>query len=134
MNLFIVVLLMNCVHLFGDNFSYRLTKTNLRGMYKNELERIMNEWFISSFNSVFNNIVSTAKSGKNEYKFALICNNEGSCRSFDIHNIWLPEIDSSIINIKNYTTNLINALHTTFSDSNFTVKYKKCCEYYKIEW
>ena len=140
MKIFIIVLLINFVCLFGDKLGYKMTKTQLRGMYKKELERIMQSWFTDSFNNVFNNIVESAKQGKNEFQFNVVCIG----RSYNICNkengyyttIMLPHITPSNVNINitKYATNLIDKLRETFPDSNFTSVYNNCCEHHKIEW
>jgi hypothetical protein len=137
MKLFIIILLINCVHLFGDN---SITKTQLRGMYKKELERIMKTWLIDSFDKIHNYIIETAKEGKNEFKFTLIYIGQldNNCRrslAFSgSQQLQIPEINPSHINITKYTTKLIDALHTTFTDSNFTTTYTNGCEHHIIEW
>jgi hypothetical protein len=137
MKLLIIILLINCVYLFGDSFSHRLTKTQLRGMYKKELERIMNLWFIDSFDKIYNNVIETAKQGKNEIKFTLVNIGPGDVNYIklrDLQIIRIPEVNPSDINITKYTTNLIDALHTTFTDSDFTTIHKNGFEHHIIEW
>jgi hypothetical protein len=138
MKLLIIILLINCVYLFGDSFSHRLTKTQLRGMYKKELERIMNLWFIDSFDKIYNNVIETAKQGKNEIKFTLTNIGPGDVNYIKLRDlqiiIRIPEVNPSDINITKYTTNLIDALHTTFTDSDFTTIHKNGCEHHIIEW
>ena len=137
MKLLIIILLINCVYLFGDSFSHRLTKTQLRGMYKKELERIMNLWFIDSFDKIYNNVIETAKQGKNEIKFTLtniVPGDVNYIKLRDLQIIRIPEVNPSDINITKYTTNLIDALHTTFTDSDFTTIHKNGFEHHIIEW
>ncbi len=135
MKLLIIILLINCVYLFGDSFSHHLTKTQLRGMYKKELERIMNLWFIDSFDKIHNYVIETAKQGQNEFKFTLIYigPRDFNCM-IGYHTFQIPAINPSHINITQYTTNLIDSLHTTFTDSNFTTIHKNGCEHHIIEW
>jgi hypothetical protein len=106
-------------------------------MYKKELERIMNLWFIDSFDKIYNNVIETAKQGKNEIKFTLT--NIGPedvnyIKLRDLQIIRIPEVNPSDINITKYTTNLIDALHTTFTDSDFTTIHKNGFEHHIIEW
>ncbi len=140
MKLFIIILLTNCVYLLCDKLGYKMTKTQLRGMYKKELERIMQLWFTESFNNVFNNIIESAKQGKKDFQFKVVCSegNNRDCKREDGYydTLQLPQISPSNvnINIKNYVTKLIDKLHETFPDSNFTTIHNKCCDYHKIEW
>ena len=116
MKLFIIILLTNCVYLLCDKLGYKMSKTQLRGMYKKELERIMQLWFTESFNNVFNNIIESAKQGKKDFQFKVVCSerNYFDCKMDGItHHVMLPQISPSNvnINIKNYVTKLIDKLH-----------------------
>jgi hypothetical protein len=135
MKLLIIILLVKCIYLFGDNFGYKFTKSQLRGMHKKELERIMQGWFTDTFNNIFDNILAYAKQGKNEYDFTIKCYdvNYHNCKTNDQY-ILIPPINPSYINTNKYTTNLINSLRNTFPDSNFTTDSKQCCEHYIIKW
>jgi hypothetical protein len=140
MKLFIIVLLVNLVCLFGDKLGYKMTKTQLRGMYKKELERIMQGWFTDSFNNVFDDIIATAKQGKHEYRFNVVCSEctNHNCNRVDgmYLTLRIPQITPSNVNINttNYVTNLMDKLHETFPDSNFTMVQNNYCEHHKIEW
>jgi len=131
MKLIAILLLINLIHSLGDNFGYRLTKIQLRCMHKKELERVMNGWFIKTFNIIFNDIIETAKQGKDKYEFTIV---KGSnCKDVGRY-IQLPEINSHHINMTKYTINLNKSLRTTFLDSNFTINDDFFCQKYTIQW
>ena len=73
MNLFIVILLMNFVHLSGDKFGSRISKHQLRGAYKEDRERQSLRVFEMTFDNIFDKIIESAKTGKNEYQFTIMC-------------------------------------------------------------
>ena len=50
MKLFIIILLINCAYLFGE----RVYKYQLRGMYKQELDRLIEEALQGEFNTIYN--------------------------------------------------------------------------------
>ena len=140
MNLFIVILLMNCVYLFGE----KIYKKQLRGMYEDELSKILIEGFTTTLDSIQNKIIERAKTGINEYQFTIMCKKRHelrNCDYYDGHKEWLKNNPNSILSIsKTYTTReeftseLINTLQDKFPDANITKSYKNCCDYYKIEW
>ena len=140
MNLFIVILLMNFVHLFGDKLGERVwvSKHLLRGAYKEEREKQSLRMFEFTFDNIFDKIIESAKTGKNEYQFTIICYPlEYSNADCEIHNImqhkeWTRE--HPFITKKQFRTNVLDALQNSFTDSNFTKTYKNCCEHYSIEW
>ena len=138
MNLFIVILLMNFVHLFGDKFGSRISKHQLRGAYKEDRERQSLRVFEMTFDNIFDKIIESAKTGKNEYHFTIVCYPlEYSNADCEIHNIgerkeWTR--DYPFITKKQFRTNVLDALQNSFPDSNFTKTYKNCCEHYSIEW
>ena len=53
MNLFIVILLIKLINLFGDKFGSRISKHLLRGMYKEDREKQSLKWFEMTFNNIF---------------------------------------------------------------------------------
>ena len=140
MNLFIIILLMNCVYLFGE----KIYKNQLRGMYEEELSRILVEEFTSRIDSIQDKIIERAKNGVNEYQFTIMCRklqNYPNCDYYDGHKEWLRSYPNSILSIsktfttrEEFTTSLITALQNIFPDTNITKLYKNCCDYYKIEW
>jgi hypothetical protein len=139
MNLFIVILLMNFVHLFGDKFGSRISKNLLRGAYKEDRERQSLKWFELTFDNIFDKIIESAKTGKNEYQFTIMCYplEYSSNENCEIRNIgerkeWTN--DHPFITKKQFITNVLDALQNSFPDSNFTKSYKNCCEHYSIEW
>jgi hypothetical protein len=144
MNLFItIILLMKCVYLFGE----KIYKQQLRGMYEEELSRILLEEFTSTIDSIQDKIIERAKTGVNEYKFTIMCSNSKqvvsipNCENHDGHKEWIRNHPNSILSIsKTYTTreeitrSLIDALQNIFPDTNITKSYKNCCDHYQIEW
>jgi hypothetical protein len=138
MKLFIVILLMNFVHLFGDKFGERVSKHLLRGAYKEEREKQSLRMFEFTFDNIFDKIIESAKNGKNEYQFTIMCYPlEYSNADCEIHNImqhkeWTRE--HPFITKKQFRKNVLDALQNSFPDSNFTKTYKNCCEHYSIEW
>jgi len=138
MNLFIVILLIKLTILFGDKFGNRISKHLLRGAYKEEREKESLKWFEMTFDNIFDKIIESAKTGKNEYSFNVMCRPlEHSNADCEIHNIgerkeWTNA--HPFITKKQFITNVIDALQNSFPDSNFTQTYKNCCEYYTIEW
>ena len=38
------------------------------------------------------------------------------------------------ITMKQFRTNVLDALQNSFPDSNFTKTYKNCCEHHSIKW
>ena len=136
MKLFIVILLINFVYLFGDKFGSRIHKKQLRGMHKEYHEDLLQQTFVTTFDNVYNQITDHAKMGQNEYRFSIMCH-DSQITDCEIHNInknreWSR--DHPYITNKQFATNIINALHQTFPDSNITQIYKNCCDYNIIEW
>ena len=141
MNLFIIlILLMNCVYLFGE----KIYKQQLRGMYEEELSRILVEEFTRTIVSIQDKIIERAKNGVNEYQFTIMCRklqNYPNCDYYDGHKEWLQRYPNSILSIsktfttrEEFTTSLIIGLQDIFPDANITKSYKNCCDYYQIEW
>ena len=140
MNLFIVILLMNCVYLFGE----KIYKQQLRGMYEEELTRILLAEFTSTIGSIQDKIIERAKNGANEYQFTIMCkklHEPRNCDYYDGHKKWLQKNPFSILSIsKTYTTreeitiSIIDVVQDIFPDANITKSYKNCCDIYKIEW
>ena len=141
MNLFIIILLMNCVYLFGE----KIYKQQLRGMYEEELSRILLEEFTSTIDSIQDTIIERAKNGANEYQFTIMCSKKlfepRNCDYYDGHKKWLESYPLSILSIsKTYTTreeitiSIIDVVQDRFPDANITKSYKNCCDYYQIEW
>jgi hypothetical protein len=145
MKLFIIILLINCVYLFGDNLGKRITKKQLRGMYKQELERFMSDLFVKTFDDIYDKIIGYAKIGKYEYQFTIMCEEiqNSNCEMNKGHELWLQKNGDQgnviknakpYITIEKYKTNLIDALHKTFPDTNITTINKNCCEYHIVQW
>ena len=138
MNLFIIILLMNCVYLFGE----KIYKKQLRGMYEEELSKIFKEDFQSTIDSIIYDVIQTAKTGINEYQITLLCEpQDTNCNYYDGHKEWLRTHPLSILSIsKTYTTRkeittlIIAAVQDIFTDANITKSYKNCCDCYQIEW
>ena len=144
MNLFIIiVLLMRCVCLFGDKMGARFTKTSLRGMYKEELDRRIQESWVNTFDHIYDQIIQCAQMGKNEHHFTIMCQEltSGNCDIHNGHQEWIQNHPKNIITtskshitIEQYTTIIINWLKQVFLDSNFTTTDKNCCEYHIVKW
>ena len=143
MKLFIIILLVHCVKLFGDKMGARITKTQLRGARKDYLEGLIKESFINTFDSLYDKIIECAKSGENEYHFTIMCTEltNNNCEIDNGHQAWARAHTNNIVDyakpyitIEQYTTNVINALKQTFLDSNITKINKNCCDYYTIKW
>ncbi len=135
MKLFIVILLINFAYLFGDKFGNRIHKKHLRGMHKEYHESQSLKMFEMTFDNIYNQIIDHAKLGQNEYRFTIMCY-DFSNTNCEINNQqqqrWTR--DHPYITNKQFATNIINALHQTFPDSNITQIYKNCCDYNIIEW
>ena len=83
---------------------------------------------------VYSRQILRQKMGQNEYRFTIMCQDSQitDCNNNEQHHRW-SETHPYITN-KQFATNVINALHQTFPDSNITQIYKNCCDYYIIEW
>lgn len=132
---------MNCVHLFGE----KLYKKQLRGMYEENLSRILTEEFTSTFNGIKNNIIERAMNGENTYQFTLLCTKphipQQTCDYYDGHKEWLKRHPDSVLSIsKTYTTreqittSIIGLVPDMFPDVNISKSYNNCCDIYQIEW
>ena len=149
MKLFIVILIINWfMFVVSDNFGARISKTQLRGMYKEELERSIQDSFVTMFDSLFGQIIDHAKMGKDEFQFTIMCKElrinavrNTDCKIQNGHQYWAEEHRNNIISntnsyitLEQYTTNIITALQESFPDSNITKIYKNCCNYHVIKW
>ena len=139
MNLFIIILLMNIVYLFGEKY-----KTQLRGMHEEELSNKLIEDFTLTIDSIKYKIIQRAKTGINEYQFTIMCKKRRdgprNCDYYDGHKEWLKTKPNSILSIsktyttrEEFTTSIIDALQDIFPDANITKSYKNCCDYCQIE-
>ena len=134
MNLFIVILLMNVVHLFGEP----IYKHQLRGAHKEYQERIIKEKFKTIFDNLYNQIIEMAMMGQNEFRFTIMCQEEyisnEHCQyiNSEKRKNWFQS--HPFITMKQFRKNVLDALQNSFPDSNFTKSYKNCCEHYSIEW
>ena len=142
MNLFIIILLTNCAYLFGE----RIYKYQLRGLYKQELDRLVDEEVQNTFVSLYNKIIDLATNGVNEYAFTIMCeqstySEDSYCEIYNGYKRWIQNHPNNIISKpKSYvtrevfTTTIIDMLNYTFPDSNISKLHKYCCDYYQIEW
>ena len=141
MKLFIIILLVNCVYLFGE----KLYKKQLRGMYEENLSRILTEEFTSTFNVIKSGVIERAMTGENAYQFTLMCTQpyvvQQTCDYYDGHKEWLKKNPNSVLSIsKTYTTreqitaSIIDIVQDMFPDVNITKSYQNCCDIYQIEW
>ena len=92
-----------------------------------------------TFDNIFDKIIESAKTGKNEYQFTIMCypleyssNDHCEIRNIGERKEWTRE--HPFITKNQFKKNVLDALHQSFPDSNFTKSYKNCCEHYSIEW
>ena len=132
MNLFIIILLMKCLYLFGEKINKKqlrgmtednlgkifieellggekIYKKQLRGMYEENLSKIFIEELTSTIFSIQDRIIERAKTGVNEYKFTIMCiksqNSMPNCGDYDGAKEWMLTHKKSILSIsKTYTT------------------------------
>ena len=142
MKLFIIILLVNCVYLFGE----KIYKKQLRGMYEENLSRILHEEFTSTFNVIKNKVIERAMTGEYTYRFTIMCTKphvpQQTCDYYDGHKEWLKKNPLSILSISNnyttreqFTTSIIGLVQEEmFPDVNITKLYENCCDIYQIEW
>jgi hypothetical protein len=73
MNLFIIILLTNCAYLLSERvYKEQVYKAQLRGLYKQELDRLVDEALQGEFLTIYNKIVEQATNGVNEYAFTIM--------------------------------------------------------------
>jgi hypothetical protein len=142
MNLFIIILLTNCAYLFGE----RIYKYQLRGLYKQEVDRLIEEALQGEFNTIYDKIIDLATNGVNEYAFTIMCeqstySEDSYCEIYNGYKRWIQNHPNNIVSKpKSYvtrevfTTTIIEMLNYTFPDSNISKLHKYCCDYYQIEW
>ena len=135
MKLFIVILLMNFTYLFGEP----LFKHQLRGAHKEDREKQSLKWFEMAFDNIFDKIIENARTGQNEYSFTIMCyplehlsNDDCEIRDIEERKNWSQT--HPFITMKQFRTNVLDALQNSFPDSNFTKTYKNCCEHHSIKW
>ena len=132
MNLFIVILLMNVVHLFGEP----ILNHQLRGLHKEYQERLIQELFKTTFDSLHKQIIESAMVGQNECTFTIVCQENYSLNcefaNNEQHKFWSQ--NHPFITLKQFRKNVLDALQNSFPDSNFTKTYKNCCGHYSIKW
>jgi hypothetical protein len=141
MKLFII-LLVNCAFIFSE----RVYKAQLRGMYKQELDRLIEEALQGEFNTIYDKIIDRATNGINEYKFTIMCeqstySEDSYCEIYNGYKRWIQNHPNNIVSKpKSYvtreafTTTIIEMLNYTFPDSKISKLHKYCCDYYQIEW
>lgn len=164
MKLLILILTINFVYLFGrkiydyeelpslneeltslykEIFGQKIYKNELRGMYKRELDRLIEESIGIKVGKLYNEIITSATKGENEYPFNIMCTELGSGSNCEPngHDVWKQNhpknilyITKSYITIEQFATTIIDRLNRTFPDSNITKIYKNCCDYYIIKW
>jgi hypothetical protein len=143
MKLLIIILIINCVHLFADIFGERVSKYQLRGMHKEELEKFIHNSIEEMVEMIYHKIVQSARKGKNDCQFIIMCK-ETTITNCRINNDHLGFSQNNQINIitttnayitfDQYTANVTNHLQQIFPDSNITKIYKNCCHYLTIKW
>jgi hypothetical protein len=141
MKLFIIILLINCAYLLGE----RVYKYQLRGMYKQELDRLMDEALQNSFVLIYDKIIDRATNGINEYSFTIMCEkssySEEDCHLYNGYKQWIQNHPKNVLSNsvsyltrKVFTTTILDMLNYTFPDSKINKLHKNCCDYYQIEW
>jgi len=142
MNLFIIILLTNCAYLLSE----QVYKAQLRGLYKQELDRLVDEALQGEFNTIYNKIIDLATNGVNEYAFTIMCeqstySEDSYCEIYNGYKRWIQNHPENIVSkSKSYvtrevfTTTIIDMLNYTFPDSKISKLHKYCCDYYQIEW
>ena len=142
MNLFIIILLTNCAYLLSE----QVYKAQLRGLYKQELDRLVDEALQGEFNTIYNKIIDLATNGVNEYAFTIMCeqstySEDSYCEIYNGYKRWIQNHPENIVSkSKSYvtrevfTTTIIEMLNYTFPDSKISKLHKYCCDYYQIEW
>ena len=143
MKLFIIIiLLINCAYLFGE----RIYKYQLRGMYKQELDRLIDEALQGEFLTIYDKIIERATNGVNEYEFTIMCEqsnyiDDSLCENYNGYKRWIQNRPKNIISMSKsyitrevFTTTIIDMLNYTFPDSKISKLHKNCCDYYQIEW
>lgn len=142
MKLFIIILLINCAYLFGE----RIYKYQLRGMYKQELDRLIDEALQGEFLTIYDKIIERATNGVNEYAFTIMCKQsnyieDSLCENYNGYKLWIQNNPKNIVLMSKsyvtrevFTTTIIEMLNYTFPDSKISKLHKYCCDYYQIEW
>jgi len=143
MKLFIIILLINCAYLLSE----QVYKAQLRGMYKQELDRLIGEELENSFVLIYNKIIDRATNGINEYKFRIMCEKsnyieDSLCENYNGYKLWIQNHPKNILSKSTnsyatreaFTTTIIEMLNYTFPDSKISKLHKNCCDYYQIEW
>jgi outer membrane protein assembly factor BamD (BamD/ComL family) len=142
MNLFIIILLINCAYLLSE----QVYKAQLRGMYKQELDRLVDEAVQNTFISIYDKIMERATNGVNEYRFTIMCekstySEDNYCEIYNGYKRWIQNHPKNILSTSKsyvtrefFTTTIIDMLNYTFPDSNISKLHKNCCDYYQIEW
>ena len=146
MKLFIIILLINCAYLFGE----RLYKYQLRGMYKQVFDELLDEALQNKFVSIYDKIMDRAINGINECSFTIMCEQAYDKSIYSLEDCdgvyngykrWIQNHPNNIVSMtKSYvtrevfTTNIIDMLNYSFPDSKISKLHKNCCDYYQIEW
>lgn len=148
MKIFILISILYFTHFtqqtLADIFGDRVYKYHLRGMHKEELERVIKNSIQNTVERLYHKILESARKGKINCPFTFMCEEERTntnCKIQNGHENWLEKNPNNIlastnyyITIEQYTKNVTNLLNEIFPDSNITKIYKNCCEYYTIYW
>ena len=145
MKLLIVILIINCVHLFGDIFGDKVYKYHLRGMHKEELERLTRNSIEETVEMIYHKILHSARKGKNDCRFIIMCKETTikNCKINNEYHEWSQNNPKSIniitttnqyITFEQYAENVTDYLNQIFPDSNLTTIYNNCCDYLTIKW
>ena len=138
MKLLILILSINYVYLFGQ----KVYKNQLRGLYKEELDMLIDEALQNTFVSIYDKIIEQAINGATEYEFTIMCKKtEYSCEYYNGYKQWILTHPNNIVSKsksyitrETFTKTIIDELNFTFPDSKISKLHKNCCDYYQIEW
>lgn len=147
MKLLIVILIINCVHLFGDIFGEKIYKYQLRGIHQEELKIFIQNLIKDTVQRIYHKILESATKGKNDCRFIIMCKETTiqNCKINNEYHEWSQNSRSrNLINIitttntyitfEQYTANVTNYLNEIFPDTNFTTIHNNCCDYLTIKW
>jgi hypothetical protein len=134
--LFIIIIIIKCVFILSDFTLQVIHKSQLRGLYKQEAEKITNEQFIKDFDNIFLGIDEMARYGIDNLYFTLPCST--TCVYLPVNNIHhIVNVIDNHITLQQYNANILSALHKTFPDcyvAKIQTQTDDGCCYYSINW
>ena len=129
---------------YDEEWNKILTSQQLRGSYNEEKNTFIKNMVNILYNSIYLQIIESAKNKKNKFDFTIMCKPSQDCTKYNGYEEWLKNndanqyINDNIIkyNIKHDLINtlLINKIKKIFPDSNFTTYHKNCCNINHISW